>query len=115
MTGGWSPDPWPGFPALPWDKLLRGSLAVVALLPVQEVPPPTSESSILPPLLHPAPQPFLNLGINDKQKALPARSLRGQVFYSSSGYFKLPTPLIFIFKTLLWYKQYGVGESLGPV
>lgn len=72
MTGGWSPtpDPCPGFPVFPWDTLLWGSLAVVALLPVQEVPPPVSESSILPPLLHPAPQPFLSLETNTKQEGL---------------------------------------------
>lgn len=49
---------------LPWEALLWGSLAVVALLLVLEGPPPLSGSSMLPPLLHPAPQPFLNLGTN---------------------------------------------------
>ena len=78
MTGGWSPapGPWPGFPVLPWDALLWGSLAVVALLLVQKVPPPASESSILPPLLQPAPQPFLNLGKNTRVGGIVPRSLQ---------------------------------------
>lgn len=82
VTGGWSPEPnpWLGFPVLPWGTLLWGSLAVVALLLVQEVPPPVSESSILPPLLHPAPQPFLNLRTNTRVGGIIPRSLQDSYF-----------------------------------
>lgn len=65
VTGGCNPTPDPcptvAFPP-PWDTLLWESLAVTLLL-VQEAPPPASESSMFPPLLQPAPQPFLNLNI----------------------------------------------------
>jgi hypothetical protein len=101
MTGGWStaPNPCPGFPVLPWDKLLWASLAVVALLPGQEVPPPVSESSILPPLLHPAPQPFLSLGINTRVGNIIPRSHK-IVYPISAIHFELLMLLTYTFEHL---------------
>lgn len=102
MTGGWrpAPSPWPAFPVLPWDALLWGSPTVVALLLVQEVPPPVSESSILPPLLHPAPQPFLNLWTNNQNKKHYPRITSRQELHSFSSYSECSMLPIFTFESL---------------
>lgn len=42
--------------------------AVAGLVEMEAEPPPQSESSMLPPLLQPAPQPFCNLDDGHKQK-----------------------------------------------
>ena len=47
-----------------WGMLEAGVLWVVwtaGLVEMEVEPPPQSESSMLPPLLHPAPQPFCSL------------------------------------------------------
>lgn len=64
-----------------WGRLEAGVLWVVwmvGLVVMEAEPPPQSESSIFPPLLQPAPQPFWSLDRRNKQRKSKRTSLKNK-------------------------------------